>query len=41
MVGFCEHGDESLGSIKKAGYFLRSRVTVSFSNNIVYHGVNE
>jgi hypothetical protein len=22
MVGFCEHGDEPSGSIKKAGYFL-------------------
>jgi hypothetical protein len=22
MVGFCEHGDEPSGSIKKAGYFF-------------------
>jgi hypothetical protein len=24
VAGFCEHGDESSGSIKKAGYFLIS-----------------
>jgi hypothetical protein len=27
---FCEHGDEPSGSIKKAGYFLISWVTISF-----------
>jgi hypothetical protein len=29
----CEHGDETSGSIKKAGYFLTSWVTISFSNS--------
>jgi hypothetical protein len=24
VAGFCEHGNEPLGSIKKAGYRLRS-----------------
>jgi hypothetical protein len=24
VTGFCEHGDEPSGSIKKAGYFLIS-----------------
>jgi hypothetical protein len=24
VAGFCEHGDEPAGSIKKAGYFLTS-----------------
>jgi hypothetical protein len=23
VAGFCEHGNEPLGSIKKAGYFLK------------------
>jgi hypothetical protein len=23
VVGFCEDGDEPLGSVKKAGYFLK------------------
>jgi hypothetical protein len=41
MVGFCELGNEPLGSIKEVGYFLTSRVTVSFSNNILHHGVSE
>jgi hypothetical protein len=40
-MGFCEHGNEPSGSIKKAGYFLTGRVTVSFSNNILHHGVSE
>jgi hypothetical protein len=41
VAGFCEHGDESSGTIKKAGYFLISPVTISFSNNILYHGVSK
>jgi hypothetical protein len=31
MAGFCEHGNEPSGSVKK-GYFLTSIVTISFSN---------
>jgi hypothetical protein len=41
VVGFCEHGDELSVSITKTGYFLTSRVTISFSNNILHHGVSE
>jgi hypothetical protein len=39
LAGFCEHSNEPLGSIKEAGYFLESLVTISFSNNILHHGV--
>jgi hypothetical protein len=28
------------GSIKKAGYFFISRATISFSNDILDHGVS-
>jgi hypothetical protein len=38
MTGFCKHGDEPSGSVKK-GYFLVSSVTVNFSNNILHHEV--
>jgi hypothetical protein len=31
----------TLGSITKAGYFLTSWVTISFSNNILHHGVSK
>jgi hypothetical protein len=41
MAGFCEHGDEPSGSIKEAGYCLTSCVTISFSKNILYHGVSK
>jgi hypothetical protein len=41
VAGFCEHGDEPLSSIKKAGYFLISSLTISFSNTILHHGVSE
>jgi hypothetical protein len=40
MAGFCEHSDEPSGSIKKVGYFMISWVTISFSNNILHHGVS-
>jgi hypothetical protein len=40
-AGFCENGNEPSGSIKKAGYFLTSRVTISFSNNVLHHGVRK
>jgi hypothetical protein len=35
--GFFEHGDEPSGSIKKAGYCLTSLVTISFSENLLFH----
>jgi hypothetical protein len=38
VVGFCEHGDESSGSIKKARYVF-DKPSDSFSNNILLHGV--
>jgi hypothetical protein len=41
VAGFRDHGNEPSGSIKKAGYFLTSWVTISFSNNILHHGVSE
>jgi hypothetical protein len=41
VAGLCEHGNEPSGSIKKAGYCLTSRVTISFSNNILHHGGRE
>jgi len=41
VASFCEHGDEPLGSIKTADYCLTSQVTISFSKNIVHHGVNK
>jgi hypothetical protein len=31
----------TFGFHKKAGYFLTSWVTISFSNNILHHGVSE
>jgi hypothetical protein len=39
VVG-CENGDKP-GFVKKAGYFLTIRVTVSFPNNILKHTVFE
>jgi hypothetical protein len=39
VSGFCEHGNENSGFIKKTGYFSKSRVTIGFSNNILHHGV--
>jgi hypothetical protein len=41
VVGFCEHGNEPSSYIKKAGYCLTSRMTISFSKNILHHGVNK
>jgi hypothetical protein len=41
VAGFCEHGDEPSGSIKKAGYFFDKLVTISYSNNILHHGMSE
>jgi len=41
VAGFCEHGNEPSGSTKKAGYYLTSSVTISFSHNILHHGVSK
>jgi hypothetical protein len=41
MEGFCENGSEPSGSIEKAGYFLTGWVTISFSNNVLHHGVSK
>jgi hypothetical protein len=38
--GFCEHGDEPSGSVRKRD-FLTSLVTISFSNNILHRGVSK
>jgi hypothetical protein len=40
VAGFCKHGNEPSGSIKKASCYLIGRVTISFSKNILYHGVS-
>jgi hypothetical protein len=37
-VGCCQHGNEISGSIK-AGNFLTSRETISFSRRTILHGV--
>jgi hypothetical protein len=37
VASFCECSDESLGPIKKAGYFWIG----SFSNNILHHEVSK
>jgi hypothetical protein len=41
VAGFGKHGSKPSGSVKKAGYFLTSCVTISFSNNVLHHGVSE
>jgi hypothetical protein len=41
VAGFCDHGNEPSGSIKKADYCLTSRVTISFSNNTLHHRVSK
>jgi hypothetical protein len=38
-MGFSEHSNEPFGSIKEAGYCLAGFVTISFSKNILHHGV--
>jgi hypothetical protein len=40
VAGFCEYGNEPSGSIKKAGCYLTSWVTISFSKNILHHEVS-
>jgi len=39
VVGFRGHGNEPLVSIKKAGYSLKSWITISFSKNILHRGI--
>jgi hypothetical protein len=41
VAGFCKHGNEPSGFIKKSGYFLTGLVTISFSNNVLHHGVSK
>jgi hypothetical protein len=38
MVGFCEHGNESSGSIKEDNFLARC-ATVSFSRTVLFHAV--
>jgi len=40
FAGFCEHGNEPSGSIKKQDFFLTSWVAFSFSYNVLHHGVS-
>jgi hypothetical protein len=39
VAGFCEHGNEPLGSIRRWDIF--DKLSNSFSNNILHHGVSE
>jgi hypothetical protein len=41
MAGFCEHGNEPSGSIKKAGYFFDKLSDYELSNNVLHNGVSE
>jgi hypothetical protein len=41
VAGFCEHGNEPSGSINKVGCCLRSWMTISFSKDILHHGVSK
>jgi len=41
MSSFCEHGNEPSGSMKKAGYCLKSSVINDFSKDVLYHGVGQ
>jgi hypothetical protein len=41
VAGLCEYGNEPSRSIKKAGYCLTRWETISFSKNILYHGVSK
>jgi len=40
VAGFCEHGNEPSGSMKKTCYSLTTWLTISFSKNILHHGVS-
>jgi hypothetical protein len=39
VAGFCRHGNEPSGSIRKEDIFDKLRD--SFSNNILHHGVSK
>jgi len=39
VSGFYEHGNEPSSSINKVHYSLTSGVTISFSKDILHHGV--
>jgi hypothetical protein len=39
--GYCEHCNEHSVSIKNTGYCLTCYVTISFSKNILHHGVSK
>jgi len=41
VTGFFEHDSGPSGSTKNAGYCFTSRVTISFSKNILQHGVSK
>jgi putative transposon-encoded protein len=41
VAGICEHGDGPSVSIKKQDIFLTSCVTVSFSKNVLHHGMSK
>jgi hypothetical protein len=38
VAGFCEHGNERSGSLRKQDFF--DKLTFSFSNNVLHHGVS-
>jgi hypothetical protein len=40
MAGFCKHGNEPSGSIRKQ-FFFDKLFDNQFSNNILHHGVSE
>jgi hypothetical protein len=39
VADFCENDNKPSAYIKKAGHCLTSRMTISFSKNILHHGV--
>jgi hypothetical protein len=39
VAGFCEHGNEPSGSIKK-DYCLKIRVSNDFSKNVLHYGTS-
>jgi len=41
VAGFCEHGNKPSGPIKKEGYSMTKEVTISFSKNILHHGISK
>jgi hypothetical protein len=40
VAGFYEHGNEPSGSLKKGDCCLTSSGTISFSKNMLHHGVS-